>query len=48
MFGARPSIDAARHRIEAAVDGEPAEFETPLEFAIEPLALRVLLPAAPG
>ncbi len=42
------AIDAARHRIEAAVDGEPAEFETPLEFAIEPLALRVLLPAAPG
>jgi len=41
-------IDAARHQIEAAVDGEPAEFETPLEFTIEPLALRVLLPAAPG
>jgi diacylglycerol kinase family enzyme len=42
------TIDAARHRIEAAVDGEPAEFDTPLEFSIEPLALRVLLPAAPG
>jgi diacylglycerol kinase family enzyme len=42
------TIDAARHRIEAAVDGEPAEFETPLEFKIDPLALRVLLPAAPG
>ena len=42
------TIDAARHRIEAAVDGEPAEFETPLEFTIDPLALRVLLPAAPG
>jgi diacylglycerol kinase family enzyme len=42
------TIDAARHRIRAAVDGEPAEFETPLEFTIEPLALRVLLPAAPG
>ena len=42
------TIDAARHRIKAAVDGEPAEFETPLEFTIEPLALRVLLPAAPG
>jgi len=41
-------IDAARHRIEAAVDGEPAEFETPLEFTIDQLALRVLLPAAPG
>jgi diacylglycerol kinase family enzyme len=42
------TIDAAQHRIEAAVDGEPTEFETPLEFAIEALALRVLLPAAPG
>ncbi len=42
------TIDAARHRLEAAVDGEPAEFQTPLEFRIEPLALRVLLPAAPG
>ncbi len=42
------TMDAARHRIKAAVDGEPAEFETPLEFAIDPLALRVLLPAAPG
>jgi diacylglycerol kinase family enzyme len=41
------TIDAARHRIRAAVDGEPAAFETPLELAIEPLALRVLLPA-PG
>ena len=42
------TIDAARHRIRAAVDGEPAAFETPLEFAIDPLALRVLVPAAPG
>jgi diacylglycerol kinase family enzyme len=42
------TIDAARHRIKAAVDGEPAAFQTPLEFTIEPLALRVLLPALPG
>jgi diacylglycerol kinase family enzyme len=42
------TIDAARHRIKAAVDGEPAAFETPLEFRIEPLALRVLVPRAPG
>ena len=42
------TIDAARHEIKAAVDGEPAAFETPLEFTIEPLALRILLPAAPG
>jgi diacylglycerol kinase family enzyme len=41
------TIDAARHRIKAAVDGEPAAFETPLEFRIDPLALRVLLPRAP-
>ena len=42
------TIDAARHRLRAAVDGEPTAFETPLEFAIEPLALRVLVPRAPG
>jgi hypothetical protein len=30
--------------LEAAVDGEPAVLEPPLEFAIEPGALRVLLP----
>ncbi|HEY2938396.1 MAG TPA: hypothetical protein VGJ27_01140 [Gaiellaceae bacterium] len=34
--------------LEAAVDGEPAVLETPLEFSIEPRALRVLLPRAPG
>jgi diacylglycerol kinase family enzyme len=42
------TIDAARHRIKAAIDGEPAVLETPLEFAINPLALRVLVPGAPG
>jgi diacylglycerol kinase family enzyme len=42
------TIDAARHRLKAAVDGEPAAFETPLEFSIEPLALRVLVPSSPG
>jgi diacylglycerol kinase family enzyme len=40
------TVDAARHRIKAAVDGEPAAFETPLEFSIQPLALRVLVPPA--
>jgi diacylglycerol kinase family enzyme len=34
-----------RHRLRAAVDGEPALLETPTEFRIEPLALRVLVPA---
>ena len=37
-------IDVAAHRIAAAIDGEPAELETPLEFRIEPRALRLLLP----
>jgi diacylglycerol kinase family enzyme len=40
------TIDAAAHRIRAAVDGEPATFETPLQLRIEPQALRVLVPAA--
>jgi diacylglycerol kinase family enzyme len=30
--------------LRAAVDGEPTELETPLELAVEPGALRVLLP----
>ena len=34
-------------RLGAAVDGEPAELETPLRFRIEPGALRLLLPRAP-
>jgi diacylglycerol kinase family enzyme len=34
-------------RVRAAVDGEPMELETPLQFRIEPRALRVLLPRAP-
>ncbi|MDQ3778472.1 MAG: diacylglycerol kinase, partial [Actinomycetota bacterium] len=41
------TIDAARHRIRAAIDGEPAALETPLEFTIEPAALRVLVPPPP-
>jgi diacylglycerol kinase family enzyme len=43
----RLTIDAAGHRLQAAVDGEPVELETPLEFSIEPSALRVLVPRAP-
>ncbi len=42
------TIDAARHRIKTAVDGEPTVFETPLEFSIGALALRVLVPGSPG
>jgi diacylglycerol kinase family enzyme len=40
----RFSIDARRHRLRAAVDGEPDVLETPIEFRVEPRALRVLLP----
>jgi diacylglycerol kinase family enzyme len=39
-------LDAAAGRIEAAVDGEPDVLETPLEFRIEPRALRLLVPPA--
>ena len=46
--GARFTIDTPGGRLEAAVDGEPAELETPLELSIAPGALRVRLPRAPG
>jgi diacylglycerol kinase family enzyme len=42
--GERFVIDSDRGRLHAARDGEPAELETPLEFTVEPQALRVLLP----
>jgi diacylglycerol kinase family enzyme len=38
-------VDLGQARIEAAIDGEPVELETPLRFEIRPEALRVLLPA---
>jgi diacylglycerol kinase family enzyme len=41
-------IGASAGRLEAAVDGEPEVLETPIEFTIEPRALRVLLPRRPG
>jgi diacylglycerol kinase family enzyme len=44
----RFEIDAKAGRLDAAVDGEPDELETPIEFTIEPRALRVLLPRHPG
>ncbi|HYZ18678.1 MAG TPA: diacylglycerol kinase family protein [Gaiellaceae bacterium] len=43
--GTRFVVDTRRHRVSAAIDGEPEQLETPLEFTIEPQALRVLLPA---
>jgi diacylglycerol kinase family enzyme len=42
--GTQFTIDARAGRLQAAVDGEPEELETPLEFEIEPGALRVLRP----
>jgi diacylglycerol kinase family enzyme len=44
--GERFTVDARAGALRAAIDGEPADLETPLEFAIEPLALRVLVPPA--
>jgi diacylglycerol kinase family enzyme len=44
--GPRFVVDAAAGRLEAAVDGEPDVLETPVEFRVEPRALRVLVPAA--
>jgi diacylglycerol kinase family enzyme len=40
----RLTIDSARPRIRAAIDGEPAELESPIDLAIEPAALRLLVP----
>ncbi len=45
--GERFTIEAPRP-LEVAIDGEPDVLEPPLEFTIEPRALRVLVPRAPG
>jgi diacylglycerol kinase family enzyme len=37
-------VDSRRPRVHAAIDGEAAVLEPPLEFEIKPRALRVLLP----
>jgi diacylglycerol kinase family enzyme len=42
----RMRLEASRPRIHAAIDGEPAVLEPPLEFEIRPRALEVLLPAS--
>jgi diacylglycerol kinase family enzyme len=44
--GERFVVGADRDVLEAAVDGEPEELATPIEFTIEPRALRVLVPPA--
>jgi diacylglycerol kinase family enzyme len=41
------TIDARAGSVQAAVDGEPVRLETPLEFRVEPGALRLLVPRAP-
>ncbi len=40
----RLTIESPRPRVRAAIDGEPAELESPIELSIEPGALRLLLP----
>jgi diacylglycerol kinase family enzyme len=42
--GKRFAIDSRSGRLEAAIDGEAEVLETPIEFTVEPQALRVLLP----
>jgi diacylglycerol kinase family enzyme len=42
--GKRFVVEAAAGRLEAALDGEPDVLRTPIEFRIEPRALRVLVP----
>jgi len=42
--GERFVVDAEAGRLEAAVDGEPDVLRTPIEFRVEPKALRVLVP----
>lgn len=40
------TVETPGSKIEAAIDGEPVEFESPIGFEVRPLALRVLLPAS--
>lgn len=42
--GERFVVDASAGRLDAAVDGEPDVLPMPMEFRIEPRALRVLVP----
>ena len=44
LSGERFTVDADRHHVRAAIDGEPALLETPIEFSIAPRALRLLVP----
>jgi diacylglycerol kinase family enzyme len=42
--GRRFVVDARSGRLNAAVDGEPEVLQTPIEFTVEPGALRLLVP----
>jgi diacylglycerol kinase family enzyme len=42
--GLRFALDAHSGRLDAAIDGEPEVLATPIEFRVEPLALRLLVP----
>jgi diacylglycerol kinase family enzyme len=46
--GERFAVDARAGQLEAAVDGEPDTLRTPIDFRIEPRALRVLIPDRSG
>jgi diacylglycerol kinase family enzyme len=43
----RLTVDARGHRLRTAIDGEPELLQTPVELAIEPRALRALVPRRP-
>jgi hypothetical protein len=43
--GERFTVETQAAKVDAAIDGEPVELESPIEFEIRPRALRVLLPA---
>ena len=40
----RFTVDSDRNHVRAAIDGEPALLETPIEFSVAPRALRLLFP----
>jgi hypothetical protein len=44
LYALDSRLDASRERLHAAVDGEPIVLEAPLELAIRPRALQVLVP----
>jgi diacylglycerol kinase family enzyme len=43
--GERFTLESATGKLRAALDGEPVELESPVQFEIEPQALRVLVPS---